>query len=185
MDNVRRISDHIGSSERTGPAPDARVEVLMNQVACSLAELQSLLAPSADGRTGVASTASLDGHDLALHAVGGIDLKINVRAAKNLRHLRRKMFGEEFFSGPGWSVLLQLFEARILQRTETIGQVSLGAEVPCATALRWLSKLSDEGLVELRDDHLDRRRRFVELSDNGAHLMMEYFSGAAPHLVAA
>jgi DNA-binding MarR family transcriptional regulator len=187
VSSISRLSDRLESRNRSGAAQNTQVAALVDQISRALAELQAFLEPtnSSGPRTSIPSTMSPDAEENGLQVVGGINLKINVRAAKNLRHLRRKMFGEDFFSGPAWSILLQLFEARILQRTETVGQVSLGAEVPCATVLRWLNKLRKEGLVHLRDDHLDKRRRFVELSDAGAHLMMEYFSGAAPHLDAA
>jgi hypothetical protein len=37
----------------------------------------------------------------------------------------------------------------------------------------------------LRDDPLDARRRFVELSPSGVEVMNRYFAGATTHLIAA
>ncbi|HVE01534.1 MAG TPA: hypothetical protein VNB78_07570 [Sphingomicrobium sp.] len=114
----------------------------------------------------------------------GRDLRFDVRSARQLRHLRRRLFGE-LSSGPAWDILLHLFESHVLQRRDTVGNVTDGAELPGATALRWIARLEEAGLVVMRDDHLDRRRRYIELSESGTHLMTNYFSGAAPHLIAA
>ena len=115
----------------------------------------------------------------------GTDLRIDVRSARKLRHLRKKIFGNDIYSGPAWDILLHLFESHVMQRRDTVGNVTDGTELPCATSIRWISRLAHEGLVSLTDDHFDRRRRFVELSASGAALMTRYFCGAAPNLVAA
>jgi DNA-binding MarR family transcriptional regulator len=95
------------------------------------------------------------------------------------------MFGSDMHWGPAWDILLHLFESHVFQRKDTIGNVTDGTELPGATALRWIGRLEQEGLVHLHDDHLDRRRRFVELSAGGVERMSQYFCGAAPHLIAA
>jgi hypothetical protein len=41
------------------------------------------------------------------------------------------------------------------------------------------------GLLVVREDHLDNRRRFVQLSHHGSETMTRYFSGIAPYLIAA
>jgi DNA-binding MarR family transcriptional regulator len=51
--------------------------------------------------------------------------------------------------------------------------------------LRWIERLERDGYINLRDDHLDRRRRFVELTDAGIGAMTKYFTGAAPNRIAA
>lgn len=122
----------------------------------------------------------------APHAIpGNFDFRVGVRSARNLRKLRRSLFGYDIYSGPAWEILLHLFESHVLERRDTVGNVTDGTELPAATALRWMTRLEQEGLILLRDDHLDRRRRWVELSAAGADLMTRYFSGAAPHPIAA
>jgi DNA-binding MarR family transcriptional regulator len=115
----------------------------------------------------------------------GFDFRIGVRSARNLRKLRRDLFGYDIYSGPAWEILLHLFESHVLERRDTVGNVTDGTELPAATSLRWMARLEQEGLIRLRDDHLDRRRRWVELTHAGADLMTKYFSGAAPHPIAA
>jgi DNA-binding MarR family transcriptional regulator len=113
------------------------------------------------------------------------DLQFNVRTARKLRDLRRRLLGGGLDTGPAWDLLLHLFESHVLQRRDVLGDVTNGAELPAATAGRWIRRLEQEGLIRSRDDHLDGRRRFVELTARGIELMTRYFSGAAPHLIAA
>lgn len=112
-------------------------------------------------------------------------LQLSVRRARGLRDLRRKMLGADCFSGPAWDILLHMFESHVLQRRDTIGNVCDGTEIPATTALRWINRLEQLGMITLRDDHLDCRRRFAELSPTGVETMTKYFDGIAPHLLAA
>ena len=118
-------------------------------------------------------------------APGGITLEHSVRRARRLRDLRREMLGPDNFSGPAWDILLHLFESYVLQRRDTVGNVCDGTEVPPTTVIRWISRLEQCGMLIVRDDHLDNRRRFVELTRHGSDTMVRYFSGTAPHLIAA
>lgn len=122
----------------------------------------------------------------AQHAIpDAFDFRVGVRNARNLRKLRRNLFGNEMYSGPAWEILLHLFESHVLERRDTVGNVTDGTELPGATSLRWMARLEQEGLVRLRDDHLDCRRRWVKLTDAGVDQMTKYFSGAAPYPIAA
>lgn len=118
-------------------------------------------------------------------ATNSTALQLSVRRARGLRELRRKMLGADCFSGPAWDILLYMFESHVLQRRDTIGNVCDGTEIPATTALRWINRLEQLGMITLRDDHLDCRRRFAELSVTGVDTMTRYFAGIAPHLLAA
>ena len=112
-------------------------------------------------------------------------LQLSVRRARHVHDLRRKLLGSEYFTGPAWEILLHLFESHVMQRKDTIGNVCDGAEIPATTALRWMYRLEECGMLHIRDDHLDNRRRFVALSDAGAETIRRYFDGIAPHPIAA
>lgn len=112
-------------------------------------------------------------------------LQLSVRRARGLRDVRKKLLGAECSSGPGWEVLLYMFESHVMQRRDTIGNVCDGTDIPATTALRWINRLAELGLITLWDDHLDSRRRFAALSATGVHTMTEYFTGIAPHPLAA
>lgn len=167
-------------SERTAPIVPNRnrkldeTAALANQLATALQDLNGELSRCAADGLAVAAT----------QAPAGLDLRLDVSSARKLRCLRRRLFGE-MDSGPAWDILLHLFESHVFERRDTVGNVTDGAELAGATALRWIARLEDEGLITLREDHLDRRRRFIELSASGVELMTKYFSGAAPNRVAA
>jgi DNA-binding MarR family transcriptional regulator len=145
-------------------------------------ELRSMV----DGVASHLRIVSATSGEAAQHAIpGAFDFRLGVRSARSLRKLRRSLFGNEMYSGPAWEILLHLFESHVLERRDTVGNVTDGTELPGATSLRWMARLEQEGLVRLRDDHLDRRRRWVELTDAGVELLTKYFSGAAPHPIAA
>jgi len=181
MNRLSRLNDQAGQA---GPRVDSRIEGLVSEASRTIANLQSLLAHGPEHREEVTNVVAIQ-PACAPDNLSSFDLHRSVRTAKNLRNLRKRMLGEEVFTGPAWGILLELFESYILQRTDTVGQVCVSSDVPAATVLRWLNRLSDSGLVTMHDDHLDRRRRFVELSANGIHLMTQYFSGTEPHVVAA
>ena len=119
------------------------------------------------------------------HLATDTTLQGDVRRARRLRQLRKRLLGDDFYSGPGWEILLHLFESYVTQLRDTVGKVCTGTDIPGATALRWLNRLEREGLIQLRDDPIDGRRRFVELSNAGVDAMSSYFGGVAPHLLAA
>jgi DNA-binding MarR family transcriptional regulator len=124
----------------------------------------------------------------AARGAGGpvdFDPRLDVRTARNLRHLRRTLLGADLYSGPAWDILLYLFESSVDQRRDTIGNVTTSTDLPSTTVLRWIRRLDQERLVHLCDDHLDGRRRYVELSQAAIDLMNNYFSRAAPYSIAA
>lgn len=142
------------------------------------------------------SSDAQNGSDAASEAIaaatpfpGGLNnytaMQLSVRRARGLRDLRKKMLGAECFSGPAWDILLHLFESYVLQRRNTIGNVCDGAGIPATTAIRWIYRLEENGMISLSNDHLDNRRRFVQLTDSGIDAMTRYFAGIAPHLIAA
>ena len=118
-------------------------------------------------------------------AARALSLEIDVRRACNLRDLRKTMLGEDHFTGPAWGILLHLFDAHLQQARDTIGSLCAASGIPLTTLVRWLDRLGAEGLIVSRDDPLDARRRFVELTPAAADLMTLDFQGAATHLVAA
>ena len=120
-----------------------------------------------------------------LHATCDTTLQLDVKRARNLRRLRKNILGEDYFSGSAWDILLHLFESYAVQRRDTIGNVCDGAEIAGTTGLRWIIRLEQQGLISVNNDILDGRRRFVVLSNSGVEKMMRYFSGVAPHLIAA
>lgn len=98
-----------------------------------------------------------------------------VKRAIDARRLRKKFFGFELFADPAWDMLLQLFLAEISQRRVSVTSLTIAAEVPATTALRWIKTMTDAAIIRRRADPTDGRRIFVELSANASEAMEGYF----------
>jgi DNA-binding MarR family transcriptional regulator len=90
-----------------------------------------------------------------------------VRSIIRARAARRRFFDEQLFSDPAWDILLELFALRCEGLRISVSKLSVAANVPCTTALRWLDKLESESLAVRTNDPSDGRRVWIELSDLG------------------
>jgi DNA-binding MarR family transcriptional regulator len=72
-------------------------------------------------------------------------------------------------------MLLELYAAALTQRKLTVSRLGERSCVPMTTALRWISALEKEGLIERSNDRLDGRRVFLTLTDKGEQAMSAYF----------
>jgi len=187
MNNVALFN--AGQLRHVPPAQAESVEELADRISCRLRDLQNEIQQATTAST-TGPGCTRDG--VSLIAVPGhcsesmeTSLQMDIRRARKLRQLRKRIFGKDNYSGPGWDILLHLFEMHVAQLRDTVGNVSDGAELPIATAVRWIGRLEQEQLVSVRDDQFDRRRRFVELTDSAVQLMNSYFAGASPHQITA
>jgi DNA-binding MarR family transcriptional regulator len=167
----------VGSDGEHGPSQKAGPS--MDELAAMLAEISRHL-NDASARLQIATELQTPArHDV--HST----IHVDVKRARTLRSLRRKLLGDDFFTGPGWGLLLHLFESHLQQTRATVGAACDGADAAPSTALRWIGKLEADGLIVMRDDPLDARRRFVELTPHAVELMTKYFAGASAHGIAA
>ncbi|WP_420141603.1 winged helix DNA-binding protein [Sphingomonas sp.] len=95
----------------------------------------------------------------------------SVRAILRARRLRDQFFPADMFADPAWDMLLDLILARIEQRMVAVSSLCIAASVPPTTALRWIKRMTDEGLFVRTADPRDGRRVFIELSDDAAAAM--------------
>jgi len=98
-----------------------------------------------------------------------------VRTIIRLRRNRDQFFKAQLFADPAWDMLLELFACELGQQRISISSLCLGAAVPATTALRWITTLEQEELVERRPDPTDGRRYFVQLTRTGREAMEAYF----------
>jgi DNA-binding MarR family transcriptional regulator len=56
------------------------------------------------------------------------------------------------------------------------------AAVPLTTALRWVGRLEEDGWLVRREDALDRRRIWIDLSPSAFKTMESYFQFVAAGL---
>ena len=58
----------------------------------------------------------------------------------------------------------------------SVTSLCIASGVPPTTALRWISQMVDQGLLERVSDDSDKRRAFIALTDKSADGMARYFS---------
>ncbi len=98
-----------------------------------------------------------------------------VRKIIRQRQLRAEFLGPELFADPAWDILLDLTAARAEHVRVSVTSLCIASGVPPTTALRWISQMTDAGLLVRVEDESDRRRAFIELSDKAADAMARYF----------
>lgn len=91
------------------------------------------------------------------------------------RRLRDRFFDAELFADPAWDILLDLTAARAEHRRVSVTSLCIAAAVPPTTALRWITHMTELGVLVREQDAEDRRRAFVALSDKTADAMARYF----------
>lgn len=66
-----------------------------------------------------------------------------------------------------WSMLSELLRARLSRRRVSVTSLCLASKSPATTALRRIERLLEAGLVSCTQDPKDRRRKCIELTDEG------------------
>ncbi len=67
-----------------------------------------------------------------------------------------------------WSMLAELLRARLTRRRISVTSLCLASKSPVTTALRRIERLLEAGLVTYSLDPKDRRRKYIELTEDGA-----------------
>lgn len=98
-----------------------------------------------------------------------------IRRILRQRQQRAHFFGDDLFADPAWEMLLDLAAARAEDIRVSVTSLCIASGVPPTTALRWITMLTEAGLVERTEDDVDRRRAFIALSPRGADVMARYF----------
>lgn len=102
-----------------------------------------------------------------------------IRSILRARQERSEHFSSTLFADPAWEILLELFALELEQRRVSVSKLCLSARVPTTTALRWIDKLHEEGLISRGEDPFDGRRIWVTLSPAGVVRMQSYFNSGA------
>lgn len=98
-----------------------------------------------------------------------------VRSILDARRRRDKFFDGDLFADPAWDILLELYALELAQERVSVSKLCLAAGVPDTTALRWIVKMENEGLLERQNDRFDGRRVWVQLSEKASEAMGRYF----------
>ncbi|WP_164155602.1 helix-turn-helix domain-containing protein [Sandarakinorhabdus rubra] len=91
-----------------------------------------------------------------------------------LRRLRGRHFDERLFGEPAWDLLLDLFIQGERGAAVSVSSACVAAAVPTTTALRWITTLVRNELIDQTPDQMDGRRKFIKLSQRGRRMMIEF-----------
>ena len=99
-----------------------------------------------------------------------------IRRILRQRQLRGRFFDAALFADPAWDMLLDLTASRAEHARVSVSSLCIASGVPPTTALRWITQLTEAGLLVRQEDEADRRRAFIALSDEAVDAMARYFA---------
>ena len=91
------------------------------------------------------------------------------------RRRRERIFSRDLFGEPAWDILLDLFSAHLQNKRVSVTSVCIAANVAPTTALRWITELQENTLIERFDSETDRRVKWIRLTDSASKMMFDYF----------
>lgn len=163
---------------------DRQIDRLQEEVQRIAAMLARLSASGGDFAPGQPPSPFIDDHvaspgrDYRPHPAGTSlagAAATRVRRMIRDRRARELVFAPELFADPAWDMLLDLYAARLERRPVSVSSLCIAAAVPATTALRWIRMMTESGLFVRTEDVHDGRRIFVELSNDAAASMAQYF----------
>jgi hypothetical protein len=99
-----------------------------------------------------------------------------LRGAIRARRLRDQHLPGGLFEDPAWDMLLDLYAAELEGVRVSVSSLCIAAAVAPTTALRWIGKLTEIGLLRRQPDPADRRRAYVGLTEDGRSGLSGYFT---------
>ncbi len=152
-------------------------------IAAALARLRqaSLIDPKSLRRTATALLALADAiaPDQDAASASHIRMPVGLRVTEErrlaelahkiyaMRRRRNRWVHAELLGEPAWDIMLDLYKHTVARRVITVTSACVAAAVPPTTALRWISSLVEEGLVERIPLESDRRTVELRLTAKG------------------
>jgi len=94
-------------------------------------------------------------------------LLASAEAVYRSRRKRSAYFTDTLFGEPAWDMLFDLFIHQVRRKRVQVTSACLASAVPATTALRWITVLEQEGLVQRVPSVQDKRIQFIELTKVG------------------
>lgn len=101
---------------------------------------------------------------------------LEVRSIIRQRQLRTSFFENGLFADPAWDILLDLTAACVENVNVSVSSLCIASSVPPTTALRWISQMTEAGLLQRNEDKNDRRRVFITMSEKTTDCMVRFFA---------
>lgn len=105
-------------------------------------------------------------------------LKRYLRSIMKARQRRQELMDASHFADPAWDIMLDLTSAALEGRSVPVLSATAAANVPITTALRYVGKLVDSGMVKRWDDPTDKRRSLLALEDQALEKMLKFLGSA-------
>lgn len=96
------------------------------------------------------------------------------------RRLRNDYLSADILNDASWDMMLDLYLSERSGREVTVSSLCIASRAPFTTALRWIAKLEQEGLIYRQPRPNDRRSSHMLLSDKG-RVAMEGWARHAMH----
>lgn len=109
-------------------------------------------------------------------SVGPMFLK-DAETYYRFRRTRDKIFDNRLFADPAWDMLLDLFIAKLTKKRISVSSLCIASAVPATTALGWIAHMEERYLIRRTSDADDRRRIYVELTEQAYVRMNSLFIG--------
>ena len=84
-----------------------------------------------------------------------------------VRRARAELIGRKLFSDPAWDLMLELYAARLGERTVCPADLALAIDTPISTTSRWITALNRRGLVETSGNPVEATVTQIQLSEEG------------------
>ncbi|HEX8419440.1 MAG TPA: MarR family transcriptional regulator [Sphingomonas sp.] len=101
--------------------------------------------------------------------------RADARGILRARRARDRFLPGDLFGEPAWDMLLDLRNQAQIGADVSVSSLCYAAAVPPSTALRWIVRMAEAGLLERSADGDDGRRSFVRLSKATAEALDRYF----------
>ena len=106
--------------------------------------------------------------------------------AENLYRIRRRRdalmtsrFGTDIFADPAWDIILDLYIHNSNNKDVCVTSACAAAMVPITTALRYITVLSDRGMIERSKNQKDGRSYLLRLSPEAIQIVEELLTDVA------
>jgi len=102
----------------------------------------------------------------------------DIRAILRRRASRTRSFGPRLFTNPAWDMVLDLLAARLEDKDMPVSSLCVGSNAAPTTAMRWIQRLEDVGMVTRSPDPEDHRRVLIRLSEETAEKLQALLAEA-------
>lgn len=91
-----------------------------------------------------------------------------------LRARRSEISNGHLFSDPAWDILLDLFVGRVNGRDVTVTSACIASGRPSTTSLRYIDRMSQNGLLYRQKDTHDHRKVYLRITDSAFHTVADW-----------